>query len=179
MSLYDLSAKNIKGEDIKLEEYKNNVLIIVNTASKCGLTPQYDELQTLYEKYNEKGLVILGFPCNQFMHQEPGSKEEIEGFCKLNYGVSFPLFDKIDVNGKNAHQIFKYLIEHAPYKDDNSEKGKIFKAKLKDAFKNLVNSGSIKWNFTKFLIDREGNVVKRFEPYVSPSEMEEDIKKLL
>lgn len=181
MSIYEFNVNNIKGESISLNQFKDNVLIVVNTASKCGFTPQYEDLQNLYERYKDKGLTILGFPCNQFMHQEPGSSEDIEGFCKLNYGVSFPLFEKVKVLGDEAHPIFKYLTKEAPYKgnEDNSSQAKLFNAMLNDKFLDLVEGDGIKWNFTKFLIDRNGNVVERYEPYVSPLDMEDKIKELL
>lgn len=157
MNIYDFSAVTINGEEISLSKYKGKVLLIVNTASKCGFTPQYKELQKIYEDLGKGDFEILGFPCNQFGSQEPGNSEEIVNFCEINYGVTFPLFDKIEVKGENAHPLYKYL---------TSEK------------KGLLG-GSIKWNFTKFLIDREGNVVERFAPMTKPSKIEEDIKSLL
>lgn len=150
---YKLSAKSIDGKTVKMSEYKSKVLLVVNTASKCGLTPQYEGLEELYKNYSDKGFVVLGFPCNQFGKQEPGSAEEIAEFCQKNYGVSFPMFDKIDVNGDNTHPIFEFL-----------------KSK---------HEGSIKWNFTKFLIDRQGNVIKRYAPTTKPSKIAEDIAELL
>ncbi|MGG1313243.1 MULTISPECIES: glutathione peroxidase [Cohnella] len=156
MSVYDFKAKTIRGEEISLETYKGKVLLIVNTASKCGLTPQYEGLQALYERYKDEGLVILGFPCNQFKEQEPESEEKIEAFCKLNYGVTFPLFAKVDVIGDNAHPLFKYLTSRGP-----------------------AEHFDIKWNFAKFLVDREGNVVERIDPQVTPAEIEGKIKSLL
>jgi glutathione peroxidase len=156
MSVYDFKAKTIRGEEISLETYKGKVLLIVNTASKCGLTPQYEGLQALYERYKDEGLVILGFPCNQFKEQEPESEEKIEAFCKLNYGVTFPLFAKVDVIGDNAHPLFKYLTSRGP-----------------------AEQFDIKWNFAKFLVDREGNVVERIDPQVTPAEIEGKIKSLL
>ncbi|HYX09415.1 MAG TPA: glutathione peroxidase [Bacteroidales bacterium] len=136
-----------------MEDYKGKVLLIVNTASKCGFTPQYEGLQHLYDKYKEKGLVILGFPCNQFASQEPADNATINNFCKLNYGVTFPMFSKIKVNGRNAHPLYKFL--------------------KKNAGGLLVNT--IKWNFTKFLIDREGNVVKRYAPSTTPESLEKEM----
>lgn len=156
-SIYDYEVINNKNEKVSMEEYKGKAVIIVNTASKCGFTPQYDGLQKLYEEYKQRGLEILGFPCDQFAHQEPGSDEEIKQFCKLNYGVSFPLFKKIKVNGKDAHPLYKYLRKALP--------GKL--------------GTSIKWNFTKFLIDRSGNPVKRFSPKTSPESMKNDILAVL
>jgi glutathione peroxidase len=158
MTIYDFVVKNNKGEDVSLSEYKDQVVVIVNTASKCGFTPQYKELQNLYEQYKNKGLTILAFPCNQFMKQEPGSNEEILSFCELNYGVSFPVFAKIDVNGENADPLFKYLSENAP---------------------GLMGLKAIKWNFTKFIIDKKGNVVDRVAPQTNPMEMKERIEALI
>lgn len=154
---YDFSAKSLQGKDISMDAYKGKTVLVVNTASKCGFTPQYEGLQKIYEKYENKGLVILGFPCNQFGNQEPGDEKSIAEGCIINYGVSFPMFSKIDVNGKNAHPIFKYL-----------------KEKLGGIF-----GSSIKWNFTKFLIDSDGKPVKRYAPITKPEDMEKDIEKLL
>ncbi|CAN7558763.1 MULTISPECIES: glutathione peroxidase [Peribacillus] len=158
MSIYEFEVNKINGETISLEEYKGKVMIIVNTASKCGFSPQYDDLQSLYVQYKEDGLVVLGFPCNQFLNQEPGDDLEIDSYCKLNHGVTFPMFAKVNVKGKEAHPLFSYLTENAP---------------------GVMGSKSIKWNFTKFLIDRNGNIVSRFAPKTKPLEMEEDIKKLI
>lgn len=157
MNVYDFSVKTKDGGEKSLADYKGKVLVIVNVASKCGLTPQYEGLQALYEQYKEAGLEILGFPCNQFLGQEPGTNEEIQSFCQLNYGVTFPVFTKIDVNGKNADPLFKYLRKQTP-------------GFLTDR---------IKWNFNKFLIDREGNVVKRVAPRELPESMKEEIERLL
>ncbi|OIP81731.1 MAG: glutathione peroxidase [Porphyromonadaceae bacterium CG2_30_38_12] len=156
-NFYDYTAKSLRGEDVSMNSYKNKVVIVVNVASKCGFTPQYTALESLYDKYKDKGLVILGFPCNQFGNQEPGSEEDIAKGCVLNYGVKFPMFAKVDVNGSSAHPLFKYL-----------------RNKLKGT---LVSN--VKWNFTKFLIDRNGNPVKRFAPITNPENMIEDIEKLL
>ena len=153
---YTYHATSLQGEEISMEQYKNKVVLIINTASKCGFTPQYEGLERLHEKFKSQGLVILGFPCNQFANQEPGGKSEIES-CLLNYGVSFRIFDKVKVNGKETHPLFKYLKKALP--------GTL--------------GGRIKWNFTKFLIDRKGNPVKRFGPSTKPEEMEETIKNLL
>ncbi|TKH05560.1 glutathione peroxidase [Peribacillus simplex] len=158
MSIYEFGVNKINGETISLEEYRGKVMIIVNTASKCGFSPQYDDLQSLYVQYKEDGVVVLGFPCNQFLNQEPGDDLEIDSYCKLNHGVTFPMFAKVNVNGKEAHPLFSYLTENAP---------------------GVMGSKSIKWNFTKFLIDRDGNIVSRYAPKTKPLEMEEDIKKLL
>ena len=157
-SIYDYSVKNIRGETVRMSKYKGKPMLIVNTASQCGFTPQYKGLEALYQKLHGKGLEILGFPCNQFGSQEPGNEEQIESFCEVNYGVTFPLFAKIDVNGKNADPLYQYLMEAKP---------------------GLLGSEAIKWNFTKFLVDREGNVVARYAPNVEPADIADDIQKLL
>lgn len=158
MSVYTYSAKTIKGEEVSLEAYKGNVLLIVNTASECGFTPQFADLQKLYEQYKDQGFAVLGFPCNQFGGQEPGAEAEIDEFCSLNYGVNFPMFAKVDVNGEHAHPLFEYLAEEAP---------------------GLLGSKAIKWNFTKFLVDRNGKVVDRYAPNTSPTKIVKDIESLL
>lgn len=157
-TVFDFSAADIKGKEQALSQYKGKVLLVVNTASKCGFTPQYKGLEALWEKYKDKGLVILGFPCNQFGKQEPGSSDDISSFCELNYGVSFPIFSKIDVNGGNAHPLFKHLKKEAP---------------------GLLGTEGIKWNFTKFLINREGQVVDRFAPTDTPESLEKKVAALL
>ncbi|MBE6062604.1 MAG: glutathione peroxidase [Clostridium butyricum] len=156
MKFYDFTAKKMNGTEVKMEQYKGNIVLIVNTASKCGLTPQLTELEQMYKDYKDRGFEILGFPCNQFANQDPGSNKEISEFCLRNYGVSFTMFEKIDVNGENAHPLYKYL-----------------KANTKGIFNN-----EIKWNFTKFLIDKEGNVVGRFAPTTNPKKIRKDIEKL-
>ncbi len=156
-TIYDFRAKSLQGQEINIEAYKGKVILIVNTASKCGLTPQYEGLEKLYQDYKDQGLVILGFPCNQFAGQEPDSEDKIAGGCLINYGVSFPMFAKINVNGKDAHPLFKYL-----------------KSELKGTFCNAV-----KWNFTKFLIGRDGKPYKRFSPITKPEKMRQDIESLL
>jgi glutathione peroxidase len=157
-SIYDFSAKDIRGKEQKLDEYKDKVLLIVNVASKCGFTPQYKGLEALYEKLHARGLEILGFPSNQFGAQEPGNEAEIAQFCDLNYGVTFPLFAKVDVNGSAAAPLYQYLKKEKP---------------------GLLGSEAIKWNFTKFLVDRKGNVVERYAPNVEPQAIAGDIQKLL
>ena len=157
-AIYDFSVDDIRGKRVKLDRYKGKVLLVVNTASECGFTPQYKGLEALYQQLHGKGLEILGFPCNQFGSQEPGSEEQIESFCEVNYGVTFPLFAKIDVNGKNAAPLYQHLKEAKP---------------------GLLGSEAIKWNFTKFLVDREGNVVERYAPNVEPADIAADIRKLL
>ncbi len=157
MSFYEYSATLNNGSDTKLSKYKGKVLLVVNTASQCGFTPQYKGLQELYAKYKDRGFAVLGFPCDQFGHQEPGSDDEIKSFCETNYGVDFPLFSKIEVNGDNADPLYKFL---------RSEKGGL----LGDA---------IKWNFTKFLVDKQGNVVDRYAPLTSPDSIARDIEREL
>ena len=181
MSVYDFTVKTNKGEEKSLADYKGKVLIIVNTASKCGFTPQYKELQELYDKYKEKGLEILGFPCNQFGEQEPGTNEEVQTFCRRNYGVSFQIFEKGDVRGETAQPLFKYLTAEKKFEgfDENHPIAAKLTEALKANFPEYLEGDGIKWNFTKFLVDREGNVVKRFEPTTTPSDMAADIEKLL
>ena len=181
MNVYDFSAKTNRGEEKSLSDYKGKVLIIVNTASKCGFTPQYKELQELYDKYKEKGLEILGFPCNQFGAQEPGSNDEVQQFCRLNYGVSFQIFEKGDVRGQNAHPLFKYLTAKKGFEgfDKNHPFSDVLMDALKKNYPEYLEDNGIKWNFTKFLIDCGGNVVKRFEPTTAPNDMAADIEKLL
>ncbi len=157
-SVYDFSGKTITGEDKPIDAYRGQVLLIVNTASKCGFTPQFKGLEAMYEKYKDKGLMVLGFPCNQFLNQDPGSDAEISEFCELNYGVTFPMFAKIDVNGENAHPLFRHLSAAAP---------------------GLLGSKAVKWNFTKFLVDRKGNVINRYAPATKPEDIASDIEKLL
>ncbi|GGE33822.1 glutathione peroxidase [Pullulanibacillus camelliae] len=157
MTIYDFSAQTIDGTDKSLEDYKGKVLLIVNTASKCGFTPQFEGLQQLYEKYQEEGFEVLGFPCNQFKNQELGSNEETQAFCQKNYGVSFQMFSRIDVNGPNAHPLYNYL---------TTQQSGLFSKK-------------IKWNFTKFLIDRSGNVLQRYAPQTKPSQIETAIQNAL
>jgi glutathione peroxidase len=181
MSIYNFEATDIDGEIVNFEKYKGKVLIIVNTASKCGFTPQYDDLEKLYKKYKEQGFEILGFPCNQFADQEPGNNSEVKSFCTINYGVTFPIFEKIDVRGKDTHPIFKYLTLKAPYKgiDESVMSGKILKKFLSEELPEYLVGDSIKWNFTKFLIDRDGNIVQRYESPVEPMDMTNDIEALL
>ena len=179
-TVYDFTAENNKGEEQSFAQYEGKVLLIVNTASKCGFTPQYDGLEALYDKYGEKGLVVIGFPCDQFGHQEPGSNEEIEEFCRLNHGVTFPLMAKSDVNGENANEVFKWLYSQKPFAGfGDSDSGKFMDGMLSKADPDYASNPDIKWNFTKFLIDRKGRVVARFEPVVAPEELESAIEALL
>lgn len=157
MGIYDIKVKAIDGKEVLLEEYKGKVLLIVNTASKCGFTPQYEDLENLYKKFGNDKFEVLAFPCNQFMSQEPGSDQEIKKFCEITYDINFPVFAKVDVNGANADPLYKYLTE--------SKSG-------------LLNK-SIKWNFTKFLVDSKGNVIDRYAPATSPLKLESTIEKLI
>jgi len=179
MNIYDFTANDIDGNPVSLQDYEGKVVIIVNTASKCGFTPQYEDLQKLYDKYHSKGLEILGFPCNQFMEQEPGNSTDIKSFCDLKYGVTFPIFEKIKVNGKFAHPLFEYLKESTTFDglDMKNASNKILDAILKEKFPEYTIGNSIRWNFTKFLVDKNGNVVERFESAISPMELESYIEK--
>lgn len=181
MSIYSYDVETIKGEQVSMEQYKGKVLVVVNTASKCGFTPQYSDLQKLYEQYKDQGLEILGFPSNQFGEQEPGANSDVQSFCEINYGVSFPLFSKIDVRDETAHPLFRYLTEQAPFDgfNTNEASGKMLNAFLSEKLPHFLEGNAIKWNFTKFLIDREGNVVKRFESTDEPLAMTADIEQLL
>ena len=158
MTVHDYSARTIDGEDRKLSDYKGKVMVIVNTASKCGFTPQYKGLEKMFREFRGKGLVVLGFPCDQFGHQEPGDENEIKQFCSLNYDVTFPMFSKVDVNGDHTHPLYEYLKNEAP---------------------GLLGSRGIKWNFTKFLVDKSGKVVKRYGSMDKPESLLKDIEKLL
>ena len=170
--VYDFTAVANDGSEVNFADYKGKVLLLVNTASKCGFTPQYDGLEALYEQYKDQGLVIVGFPCDQFGHQEPGTAEEIEEFCRLNYGVTFPLMDKIEVNGDNAHPIYKWLYSEKPFAGfGEGETAQRMGQMLSRMDPEYESNPDIKWNFTKFLVDRKGNVVDRFEPMVTPEEL--------
>jgi glutathione peroxidase len=157
-SIYDFKAKTIKGEEVPLSQYEGKPILIVNTASKCGFTPQYEGLEALYQEYKDQGFEVLGFPCNQFGGQEPGSEEDIQSFCSLNFGVTFPLFAKVDVNGANQHPLFAHLKTEAP---------------------GILGTKDIKWNFTKFLVAPDGHVVKRYAPQDKPEAVEKDLKELM
>lgn len=156
--VYEFTAKSLDGKDINLGQYKGDVILIVNTASQCGFTGQYDGLEKLHKEYAAKGLKVLGFPCNQFGAQEPGDSSEIGAFCQKNYGVDFQMFEKVDVNGADAHPLYKYLTSSAP---------------------GVLGTENIKWNFTKFLVGRDGKVFKRYAPQVEPKDMGKDIEQLL
>lgn len=157
-NIYEFNVVLANKKEISLEEYKNKVVLVVNTASKCGFTPQYDGLEKIYQKYKDKDFVVLAFPCNQFGFQEPNNEEQIQEFCKLNFGVTFPIFAKIDVNGLDTHPLFAFLKEH---------------------LSGILGIGLIKWNFTKFLIDKNGVPVKRYAPNTEPKDLEKDIERLL
>lgn len=181
MSIYDIQLETISGKQASLRDYKGKVLVVVNTASKCGFTPQYADLQKLYEQYRDQGLEILGFPSNQFAEQEPGANSDVQSFCQLNYGVTFPLFAKTDVRGEEAHPLFSKLTEELPFKGFNTEtpSGKMLNAFLEEEYPESLEGPSVKWNFTKFLIDREGRIVERFESTEEPMDMVPAIEKLL
>lgn len=157
-TVYDFKAASIDGKNVDLKKFRGKVLLIVNTASNCGFTPQYKGLEAMYQQFKDKGVEVLGFPCNQFGAQEPGTADEIGAFCEKNYGVTFPLFDKIDVNGDDAHPLFKHLKHEAP---------------------GLMGTEAIKWNFTKFLVKKDGTVYRRYAPQTEPKELMKDIEKLL
>ena len=180
--IYDITVKDMDGSDVSLANYKDKVLLIVNVASKCGLTPQYEGLEALYQKYKDQGLEILAFPCNQFLGQEPGTNEEIQSFCSLNYNVTFPLFDKIDVNGEAESPLYTYLKKQAPFKGypEGSEE---FAAML-DEIHQKTGTGfdqgdAIRWNFGKFLVSKDGKTILRYEPMVAPADLEADIQRML
>jgi glutathione peroxidase len=181
MNVYEFTVKNANDEEVSLKNYEGEVLLIINSATKCGFTLQYDELQDLYEKYQGQGFTILDFPCNQFRNQAPGTIEEIVTFCDTTFGITFPIFSKIDVNGESAHPLYKYLTSQKGFTGFNEEHNltPVLKEILSDSDKNYENDPSIKWNFTKFLINRNGNVAYRFEPTEPLYIVEEKIKELL
>ena len=179
MSIYDFKIKAQDGSDVSMSDYKGKVLLIVNTATGCGFTPQYDELQDLYELHQKDGLEILDFPCNQFGEQAPGSDEEIHSFCTGRYGITFPQFAKIDVNGENAEPLYKYLTENTTFEGFSGPMGLMLKAVVKRTDKDYKNNGKIKWNFTKFLIDRNGEIAARFEPTESLDKVKVRVEEVL
>jgi len=178
-TIYDFSTLSNKGKEVKLADYKGQVILIVNTASKCGFTPQYDGLEALYKKYKDRGFVILGFPCDQFANQEPGSDAQIEEFCRLNHGVTFPLMAKTDVNGANANPVFEFLKAAAPTEEYKGLKAKATHAMLKRISKSVEKDSDILWNFTKFLISKDGKTILRFAPVAEPKDFEKEIENLL
>ena len=177
--IYDFKTVGNKGAEVDFAQFEGKVLMVVNTASKCGFTPQYDGLEALYQKYKDQGLVIVGFPCDQFAGQEPGSNDEIAEFCRLNHGVTFPLMAKTDVNGPNAEPIFEYLKSVAPSESYDGLKAKATKLMLKGISKSVEKESDILWNFTKFLVNRDGTVIKRYAPVTTPEDIEKDIKEML
>lgn len=179
--VYDFKVTNDEGKEVSLSDYKGKVILIVNTATRCGFTPQYKGLEELYQKYSQSGLEILDFPCNQFGQQAPGSIEEIHNFCTANFNIHFPQFDKIDVNGDNAHPLFSYLKSKQAFGgfDLNERLGKLLDDMMRKKDPEFDKNPDIKWNFTKFLIDRQGNVIKRFEPTDKMADVEMEIAKAL
>ena len=191
-SIYDFKAIASNGKEVDFSQFKGKVLLIVNTASKCGFTPQFDALEALYEKYRDldddccgsnesenRGLVCIGFPCNQFAEQDPGSDSEIQEFCRVNYGVTFPIMKKIDVNGANEHPLFTYLKSQVPTEEYKGLKAKATHTMLKTLSKSAKKEGDILWNFTKFLISRDGQTILRFAPTTEPRDFEKEIEKML
>ena len=180
MGIYDFTVKAQDGSEVSLEDYKGKVLLIVNTATGCGFTPQYEELQKLYDLHQKDGFEILDFPCNQFADQAPGSDEEIHSFCTLRFGTTFPQFSKIDVLGPNAEPLFKYLSENTTFEGfGKSPMTLILSGAVKKMDKDYKNNGNVKWNFTKFLINRDGEIVARFEPTVAMKDVKEKVEEIL
>lgn len=180
MSIYDFTVKAQDGKEVSLDAYRGKVLLIVNTATGCGFTPQYEELQNLYEEHQKDGLEILDFPCNQFGEQAPGSDEEIYSFCTGHFGITFPQFSKIDVNGEDAIPLYKWLVEHTKFEGfEKNPMGLMLGQMLKKKDKDFKTSSAIKWNFTKFVIDREGNIAARFEPMTSLKKVKDQVEALL
>jgi glutathione peroxidase len=179
MKIYDFKALTSRGKELDFAQFEGKVLLIVNTASKCGFTPQFKGLEELNRKYKDQGLVIIGFPCNQFKEQDPGSDGQIKEFCQLNYGVTFQIMKKIDVNGENADPIFVYLKEQAPTEEYKGLKAKAAKALFKRISDTAKTESDIQWNFTKFLISKDGKTIKRFAPTAEPKDFEQEIVKLL
>ena len=178
-TIYDFKAQTSRGKELNFADFEGKVLLIVNTASKCGFTPQFKGLEELNQKYKDQGLVIIGFPCNQFKEQDPGSDSQIEEFCQLNYGVTFQIMKKIDVNGENADPIFVYLKEQAPSEEYTGLKAKAAKALFRKISDSAKSESDIQWNFTKFLISKDGKTVKRFAPTAEPKDFAKDIEVLL
>ena len=181
MNAYDFTVRAQDGSDVSLSDYRGKVLLIVNTATGCGFTPQYSELQAMYEEHEKDGMTILDFPCNQFGNQAPGSDEEINSFCTLRYGITFPQFSKIEVNGENAIPLYRWLTENTTFEgfDKRNPLGILLTQMLRKQDKNFAAGGSIKWNFTKFLIDRNGEIVARFEPTTSLKKVKAKVEEIL
>ena len=178
-TIYDYTATASNGKEINFKDFEGKVLLIVNTASKCGFTPQFDGLEKLNEKYRDRGLVIIGFPCNQFAEQDPGTDSEIEGFCRMNYGVTFQIMKKVDVNGDDEHPVFTFLKAQAPTEEYKGLKAKATHTMLKGISKSAKKEGDILWNFTKFLIAKDGKTVMRFAPTTEPKDFEKAIEEQL
>ena len=179
MSIYDYKVKDRKGNDVEISEYKGKILLIVNTATGCGFTPQYEGLEKLYKEYHDKGLEILDFPCNQFGNQAPGSNDEIHEFCTLKYNTTFDQFAKIDVNGENESDLYSFLKKAIPNEEVTGLKNKMTMKAIEKISNTAKKEGDIKWNFTKFLVDREGNIVKRFAPTDTPEQIEKSLKEFI
>lgn len=180
-TIYDYNVCKPSGERFPLYHYEGKPVLIVNTASKCKFTPQFDDLQKVYEQYHSRGLEIVGFPCNQFAEQEPGTNEEAQSFCQINYGVRFPIFAKVDVNGEKAHPLFEYLKKRAPFQgfDEDNFNAKLLKMVVTEKAPEWLLGDAIKWNFTKFLVDSQGVVIRRFEPTDSIDEIKSSIEAIL
>ena len=178
-TIYDYTATASNGKEINFKDFEGKVLLIVNTASKCGFTPQFDGLEKLNEKYRDRGLVIIGFPCNQFAEQDPGTDSEIEGFCRMNYGVTFQIMKKVDVNGDDEHPVFTFLKAQAPTEEYKGLKAKATHTMLKGISKSAKKEGDVLWNFTKFLIAKDGKTVMRFAPTTEPKDFEKAIEEQL
>lgn len=177
--IYDFKALTSKGKELDFAQFEGKVLLIVNTASKCGFTPQFAGLEALNQKYKDKGLVVIGFPCNQFKEQDPGTDSQIEEFCQINYGVSFQIMKKIDVNGKDEHPLFTFLKEQAPREELKGLKAKAAAAIFSKMSKSVEKDSDIKWNFTKFLVSRDGTRIERFAPTTEPKDIEKAIEAML
>jgi glutathione peroxidase len=177
--IYDFKALTSRGKEVDFAQFEGKVLMVVNTASKCGFTPQFEGLEALNQKYKDQGLVIIGFPCNQFKEQDPGNDAQIEEFCQLNYGVTFQIMKKCDVNGPAAEPIFEYLKSQAPTEEHKGLKAKATAAMLKKLSKSMEKDSDILWNFTKFLISKDGTQVRRYSPMTEPKDMEQDIEELI
>lgn len=179
MNIYDFTVQGRDGAEVKLADYRGKVLLIVNTATGCGFTPQYNDLQKLYEEHQKDGLEILDFPCNQFGEQAPGSNEEIHSFCAMRYKITFPQFAKVDVNGENAIPLYQYLVANSKFEGFKGVGGFVMSQVLKRKDKDFKNNSNIKWNFTKFLISRDGEIIARFEPTVSMKDVRKKIESVL
>lgn len=181
MNVYDFTVKNANGDDVSLADYKGTVLLINNSATRCGFTPQYDQLQTMYEMYHDQGFTILDFPCNQFANQAPGTIEEIVNFCDATFGLTFPMFDKIEVNGANAHPLYQYLKSQKGFTgfDMDNDEVRAFAQMVAQYDPDYENNSEIKWNFTKFLINKQGDVVARYEPTADLLEIQDAVDHLV